>query len=301
MKNDSLVIGADIGGTHITAALVDMEKKIILLDTLVREKVDAGAPAEQVIEVWSNAIARAARGRSEILSLAMPGPFDYENGVSYMQGQGKYEPLYGRNVRELLASRLGLAPGNISMMNDAAAFLQGEVCVGAGYGLRKAVGVTLGTGLGSGIYQEGVAEEAGLWQAPYRGDIAENYLCTRWFVRRYRELTGDTVTGVLELLSKMEHPAAVRQVFEEFGENLGRVLVPFISLHEPQVVVIGGNIAKSYERFREPLLGILRPQHPGVPVRTALLGEKAALLGAASYRDSRHPLKTNHPTGIYID
>ncbi|HRP57404.1 hypothetical protein, partial [Agriterribacter sp.] len=65
------------------------------------------------------------------MGIAMPGPFDYEKGISYITGLHKYEYLYGLNVKELLAAELNIPLGNIRMMNDAAAYLAGELKAGA--------------------------------------------------------------------------------------------------------------------------------------------------------------------------
>lgn len=289
MKNNSLVIGADIGGTHITAALVDIDQRTIVMDSLVREEVNSHASAVDIIEVWSKAITGAARDTSaDKLSLAIPGPFDYEKGISLMKGQQKYEHLHHHNVKELLAAKLNFKPENISLMNDAASFLQGEAFIGAALGYRKAIGVTLGTGLGTCIYQNNVAEDAGLWNMPFKESIAEAYLSTRWFVKRYFELSGEKITGVKELLLKAGNYKIVQQIFDEFGENLARFLEQFIAIYQPEVVVLGGNIAKSFQYFEAILSLIIKQKYPEVLIKTAELGEEAALFGAVSYWHARN-------------
>ncbi len=60
----------------------------------------------------------------------MPGPFDYEKGISFIKDQNKYESLYGLNVKEMMAERLGVSTDHIRLMNDAGCFLQGEVMGG---------------------------------------------------------------------------------------------------------------------------------------------------------------------------
>lgn len=290
MIDNSLVVCADIGGTHITTAIVDVIKKTILPGTTVRERVDSHAVATEIINTWSKAIMRsAANGSVDKLSLAMPGPFDYEKGVSLIHGQAKYESIYKLNVKELLADKLGFEKENISLINDAASFLQGEAFAGSAAGFGRAVGITLGTGLGSCIFENRVAVDAGLWQMPFRDGIAEDYLCTRWFVKRYRELTGKEIPGVKELLA-IKNTAVVEQIFNEFGDCLSDFLQTFISISKPEVVVIGGNIAKAYDYFKPALNSALNKLFPKVPIRTAQLGEDAALLGAASYWDTRHTL-----------
>ena len=61
------------------------------------------------------------------IGIAMPGPFDYENGICYIKGLDKYESLFNLNVKEMLAQQLNIERSDIYMMNDASCFLKGEV------------------------------------------------------------------------------------------------------------------------------------------------------------------------------
>jgi glucokinase len=299
MENKSLVVCADVGGTHITAALVDVNRRMIVPDTLVRERVNSHGRTAEIIDIWSRAIAASAKNTLvDKVSIAMPGPFDYEKGISLIRGQDKYDSLYNLNVKELLAENLQFKKENIFLINDAASFLQGEVFAGAAIGFEKAIGVTLGTGLGSCIFENHVSVDAGLWRMPFSYSIAEDYLCTRWFIKRYYELAGSKVQGVSELL-RTANQAIMRQIFNEFGDNLAKLLTEFISVSKPEVVVIGGNIAKAYKYFEQNLIARLGRQYPNIPIKTAELGEEAALLGAASYWDTRNsvgdiPIWQNH-------
>ena len=79
-------------------------------------------------------------------SLAVPGPFDLEAGVSLMEH--KLKPLYGKDLRGALAERFGWGRGQLLFLNDAAAYLLGEVGTGSVRDAKRAVGLTLGTGVG---------------------------------------------------------------------------------------------------------------------------------------------------------
>ncbi|TKC12819.1 ROK family protein [Pedobacter polaris] len=284
MNNDSIAIGADIGGTHITAALVDLKHRKILSGSTIREKVDSHASYDQIVEVWSRAILKAKKDlKISKVCLAMPGPFDYEKGICLIKDQNKYEKLYGLNIKELLASKLNNEPADISMVNDAASFLQGEVFGGAASGFEKAIGITLGTGLGSCIYENGVASNANLWQLPFKQGVAEDYLSTRWFTRRYYEITGININGVKELTELVGKDLRVKRIFNEFGHNLGDFLTDFVASTQPEVVVLGGNIAKSFKLFKGALFANIQNRFPNIKIKVALLGEEAALMGAASY------------------
>lgn len=278
-------VGIDIGGTHITAALVDLEKGTLEADTLTREHVDAKGNKAAIIQKWAQVIKHAAGNvEADVLwiGIAMPGPFDYAAGISLMQNQDKYDALFGLNIKELLSEALKISTAKFKFMNDAACFLQGEAFGGAAKGASRAIGLTLGTGLGSAFYRNGMAEDAALWRAPFREGIAEDYLSVRWFLKRYFSLSGRKVNNVKSLVELLPSDAQVQTVFGEFGQNLGHFLLPYINSGKPEVVVIGGNIAQSMHLFKPALEHSLASEGINVPVKQALLGEEAAMIGAAS-------------------
>lgn len=284
MNHNSQILGVDIGGSHITAALVELKSRSILTNSLVRTEITASATKEEIIADWSNAIVAAFESCDQEvgkIGIAMPGPVDYENGICLIKGQDKYEALYGLNIKELLADQLGIDPKDILMMNDAACFLQGEIFGGAGYGFDHVVGLTLGTGLGTATYHDGIAVDADLWNLSFKDSYAEAYLSTRWFINRYHELYSVQVNNVKELVA---HAVIHRnmEIFKEFGTHLAGFLVAFLGRRPADLVVIGGNIAKSFSLFESVLKKEFLNQFPGVQIKEAKLGESAALIGAAS-------------------
>lgn len=282
--NSSFVLGTDIGGSHITSALVDIVTGEILQDSYVRKFVNSHQQAEEIMSAWAEAISesfsRAGMPVSKI-GMAMPGPLDYELGVCWIKGQDKYEHLYGLNLKELLAQKLDIVPYDIKIMNDACCFLQGEVLGTLDTQYSKVMGFTLGTGLGSAIYDNGTVTDGDLWRLPFRDGIAEDYLSTRWFIRRCEELKGEKVNDVKHLLQGLEHDPTAATIYEEFGNTLGEFLNYCVSTYRPEAIVLGGNIAKSPELYMEKTKQVLEAAGNLVPLSLARLGEEAALIGAA--------------------
>jgi glucokinase len=242
------------------------------------------ASAPEVIDVWAKAVKQAMQQLEfQKICLAMPGPFDYEGGICLISDQSKYPALYGMNVKELLAEALDVQPLAIYINNDAACFLQGEVFCGSVSGFENVISVTLGTGLGTAVYENGSARSADLWNMPFSDGIAEEYLSTRWFVKQYAAITGNRVSGVRELAGLAMADTLIKGLFIEFGKNLAAFLNRFIEQTGAQAVVIGGNIAQSYSLFKDPLLAAVKSRFPGVAITTSLLGEEAALVGAGSF------------------
>ena len=282
--SNTIILGADIGGSHITTALVDLEKGDVIAKSYVRSTVDAQDDKVAVIAGWSKAI-RSTLEKGEMavdkIGVAMPGPFDYENGISLIQGQDKYDSLYGQNVKQLLAESLGVAASQIRLVNDAASFLNGEVLAGAGRGYHHAIGLTLGTGLGSATYHEHIVKDAARWCFPFREGIAEDYLSTRWFEKEFKTRAQKSITGVKEIAEMAPTNVVAMELFEEFGYTLAEFLIPFVRKEQPEVIVLGGNIAHAERLFRSALESILAKSSITIPLKKAQLGETAALIGAA--------------------
>ncbi|MBV4358213.1 ROK family protein [Pinibacter aurantiacus] len=281
MRLDNLVVCADVGGSHITSCLLDLETRQLVKSSEVRLHIDSHAEADKIIADWSKCIAQSIGSHNvKKVCLAMPGPFDYEQGICLIQGLDKYPHLYNLNVKDLLGKSLGYSASDIYLNNDAACFLQGEVFSGSAKGYKTVIGVTLGTGLGTAVCRDGSAYSADLWSFPFKGTIAEEYISTRWFVKRYFELTGKEITGARELSTLIPNDQNASMIFEEFGHNLGSFLTAFMEKEQPEAIVIGGNIAKAYAFFGDTMENEIRKVNKDVMVTTAILGEDAMMIGA---------------------
>ena len=277
------IVGIDVGGSHITMAQVTTENREIITSTYLREHIDSLAEKEVILSDWASAIQKLIKDFDKkvvLLGVAMPGPFDYENGVSLMK-QGKFINIFNVNVKKELAQRLSIAEKQIHFINDAAAFLEGEIFGGAVQNHKRVFGITLGTGLGSTFYDGKVATDEDLWDSPYKTSIFENYLTTQWFIKRYKELTGEDISGAKDLLEKSEDLRTI--IFDEYADHLGDFIVQHVKAYSPEVLVIGGNIAKAYSYFQERLTNNLESNNINLPIKISAIFEDAAILGAASY------------------
>ncbi len=294
-------LALDIGGTHATAAVVDLETRGVLPESVSRRDVDPDGAAEALIDAWAGVVAEAhdragqPQGITHI-GIAMPGPFDYKLGISYLQH--KFASLYGLDVEERLrwgiqrgGSALidyGLDLGPILFANDAQVYALGEWWAGAGRGHDRVIGLTLGTGLGAGFVAGGrIAKElddpvsrAELWSMPYQEGIAEDYVSGRAILAEYRRLTGQEA-GAREVATRAEAgEEAARAAYRTFGARLGSVLRPSVQRLRPDCIVVGGNIARAFQLFSGAVLAELGPGSPMVVPST--LFEEANLLGAAA-------------------
>ncbi len=292
---ETIVAGVDIGGSHITVSQVNLASRAVEAGTTCRAGIDAGADKETIIQQWSTVI-KECFSRAQVspcrIGVAMPGPFDYDSGISQMKDQGKFASLYGENIRELLSASVGLEPGNIRFINDAACFLQGELFGGVARNHRQVVGITLGTGFGSAVASGGRVWDADLWHQPFGGKIAEESFSHRGLLRRYEELAGTTVSNVRELAELAVDDYQARRCFTEMGAGLGQFLAPLIQEISGTLLVVGGNIARAFELFATSLNNELASRNLYPEIRRTWLGEDATIIGAASLWSSEYALQT---------
>ncbi len=194
--------------------------------------------------------------------------------------------LYGVDLRGRLAERFGWQPDKVRFLLDSAAFLLGEIGAGEARGVERAIGITLGTGIGSAFAVDGhvVTEGKGvppggeIWNLPYEVGIVEDYVSTRAIQRSYKLRTG-ALPNVARIAADAANDPDAAAVFTEFGRHLGLVLRMKLSEFDPDVVVIGGGISRSSHLFLPSAikeLGGLKMQ-----LRVSTLLDYAPLTGAA--------------------
>ncbi len=275
------LIGVDIGGSHISAAQLKWDGEEVEIISFQEADVDTFRSVEEIISDWAKVIRRTIGIQTDVqIGIAIPGPFDYPNGISWIKDQGKMKSLFGLSVKDLLAKSLKINPENIVFTNDAQAFLLGESIAGAGRGYNNAIGLTLGTGLGSAIKIGDVVKDAKLWTAPFREGIAEDYLGTNWFKKTALENYGFTVSGVKDLLSEGFDYVVAEQIFAEFGKALGEFLSQYVIRLQCQGVVLGGKIARTSDRFLPFTKSYLDQFQYPIEIKISKLEEKATLVGA---------------------
>jgi len=290
-------IGCDIGGSHISCGIVDVASGYIEENSLVSVKVDNSSKSEVIIKAWTEAIELCMKQLPEEgeffgIGIAIPGPFDYENGIGlYDNSNQKFEYLKDVNLRMELSEKLKLPTKKIKFINDATAFALGSFWYGSGKGYNKTVTITLGTGFGSSFINDGKAIEEGpsvpdsgcLWHIPYKNGIADDYFSTRWFVEKYNDSYNAKVEGVREIAEKAKQgDINAKGLFNLFGENLADCLSPHLKNFEAEVVILGGNIAEAFNLFEPSLLKNLQIRNVKIDIKVSKLKESAAMLGAAA-------------------
>jgi glucokinase len=275
-----------VGGSHVSSGLIDLnDLRVVRTAGASLAGVDTFARFADLLHDLGT---QAAHGESAIAgaSLAVPFPFDCEAGMSLMEH--KLTALYRKDLRGALAERFGFSKDQFLFLNDAGAYLLGEVGAGAVKGARRAVGLTLGTGIGCAFAVDGVQVREGegvppggeIWDYPYAGGTVEDLISTRAVKNDYLARTGSDLE-VSAIAAAAESDADAREVFETFGQHLGDVLRDVVAPFRPDMVVIGGGIARSASLFlpaaEKQINGL------GFCVVQSALWDQAPLVGAAHF------------------
>lgn len=294
--NKEYAVGLDIGGTHITAAIIDIVDMKVMDFSVHKESFDSNMPVEEVMTIWEKAIRTSFKNskveKTSGLAVCMPGPFDYTNGICWIKDQSKYEHFYGLNVRDLFQDKLDLSSDfPILFENDAVCFGKGEVFKDSENLSKKVMAITLGTGLGACFIDKGesistgnsVPKEGEIYDLPYKEGIAEDYVSVRGLLAGYFALSGKKVNNGLELfnLAKTGDTMAAK-VFEQMGQDLAEIVLPWLEKFGADSFIIGGKIANASEFFLPAFNQKIKEAGSEIVVSISTDNEKAALLGATS-------------------
>ena len=216
------------------------------------------------------------------IGFSFPGPFDYEKGISLVEGVNKFDKLFGLDLTSSFISRFrGMRISDFRYVNDAGAFAIGEAFAGVVKNHKRVMALTLGTGLGSGFVIDGqlittgesVPSNGWVYNLPFEDTIADDSFSTRWFCKRYEALAGIRIEGVREIAEKINTDIYSKQV-------LGSFIIPVYNRFKGDIIVLGGNISKAYPLFKESLLKRIREEGLNIPISVSSLQDNAAMLGA---------------------
>lgn len=291
-----MIIGVDVGGSSLTAGVVEFTEPIPRTEP-AEHPIDSSAGRERILEAFVHVIeTTAARGRPADdpppaglrLGFGFPGPFDYERGICYIRGLTKYEGIYGLDIGAELRERVPQIT-DIRFRNDAVAAVAGEGRYGVGAAYDRLLGLTLGTGMGSGYMRGGrivthpneTDPEGWLFPVPFRGARADDHFSTRGLQRRLAEAGSSTTDVATAAGLARDGGPAEQEAFRRFGSELAAFIAPYLADFDAQALVLLGGISRAFDLFVEPLRAGLGGAH----VVTGTLGPKAAVLGAAALFD----------------
>lgn len=265
-----MVLGVDIGATKIATGLVNESAEVSgarTVPTLANEGYDVS-----IGQVW-RAIEGSLTGGVSAIGICAPGPLNPKSGV--VLNPPNLLGWHNVALREMTEARFGLP---VRVENDCNAAGLAEARFGAAKGCGSVFYAAIGTGIGSGIIldgkiyhgKNGAAAEGGHVSIDYRSETA----CRCGSV------------GCIEALASGHVLDRGGYDLDELALQLGAWLGSVVSLLDPDIIVIGGGVA----RIGEPLFERLRVIVPGrtvnpyaaaLPIVAAKFGVEAGIVGAA--------------------
>lgn len=289
MKAPNVSLGLDVGGSHVTASVVDASSFGKQPLRLVRKEIDSFGAASGIVATIGECIREALAGEVPVaeIGIAFPGPFNYEKGIcTVMNVGGKFEQMFGLHLGQALKDATGMPGTAFRFYNDAHCFAVGAYAQNR-LKSKRTVFLTLGSGFGSSFMENGrlvayhpaLPASCAFYNEPFAASMADDYFSTRWFHYAYKQVTGQEVAGVRELAGM--HTEEARSIFSEFGSNLGAFLLPWLQKFECDQLVIGGNIARANTLFLGALKRALKSLDREVDIIFCDDTEACILTGAA--------------------
>jgi glucokinase len=289
----SLVRVLEVGGTHVTAASVDVVEQRVRERS--RRPLDGAGTAAHILAALCGAAMALADTVPTRWAVAMPDPFDYVRGIGLFRDVGKFDALYGIDVGRALVESITPRPRSITFAHDTEAFLLGEWLSGAAQGAQRSVAITLGTGVGSAFLDGGTIVRTGPGLPPdgrihrvhVDGAPLEDSISRRAIRARYaqRAAGGRVDLDVREIaqLARDGDRVAAGVLDDAFGA-LGRAVAPVLREFAPDVLVMGGSIARSWDLLLGPLrAGLLEGGVDTVHIKPAAHEADSAVIGAARH------------------
>ena len=315
----SYTIGIDLGGTTMTAGLVNEDYEIVGKITWATR---LPRPAEDLEKARADLCREVAKQNgvdfSEVryVGIGTPGSVNFTTGfVGYNTNFNYYDWNLGTDLEALLGCK-------VYVENDANAAAFGEYIAGGAKGYKDAVVITLGTGIGSGIILDGKILRGFNFAAGEMGHTVivkdgRKCNCGRhgcW--ERYasaRALSEDTKAAMREhrdtimwdLVKDIDHvnaktsfdamekgDALAKQVVENWMEYVGCGIANVVNTFEPEVICIGGGVSNQGETLLGPVRAYVEKETHDITtgripeIRACVLRNDAGVIGAAALADS---------------
>ncbi|HEV8286549.1 MAG TPA: ROK family protein [Chitinophagaceae bacterium] len=238
------VIGIDLGGTHIRGGLVTENN----LPAISTKRANSDGSVKEVLQQLFILIDQLVNDSVKAIGIGVPGLVDTDQGIVYDVvniPSWKKVPL-----KQLTQDRYHLP---VVINNDANCFALGEYYFGKGQGYDSMIGLTIGTGLGSGIIinkklyagKNGGAGEFGMIN--YLDKYYEYYTSGQFFQNVY-QTDGEIVFKQAEQGDKQ----ALR-MYEEMGTHLGNAIKAALYALDVELIILGGSVRHAYPYFEKKM------------------------------------------------
>lgn len=239
-----MILGIDLGGTNVR---IGQLTEGILVDKIT-EPSPGQMPLDESIDYLKAKIRKLFTPETRGIGVGVPSVLDSETGVVY--NVANIPSWTEVPLKDILESEFGVP---VFINNDSNCFALGEKKFGEGRPFRNMAGVTLGTGVGSGIIINnalygGTNTGAGeIGCLPYLQATYEDY-CGSAFFTRIHNTTGREAAEK----ARLNNPSALK-IWEEFGLHMGRLVEAIVLVYDPEAIVFGGGITSAFPLFEKAM------------------------------------------------
>jgi glucokinase len=237
-------IGIDLGGTNIRAAVMHDGH----LSNIVSVRLNALVDEQQVLQQVFSLVDPLFNNSISSVGIGVPGLVDNREKMVY---DVVNIPAWKKIPLQQIIEEHYQVP--VYVNNDANCFALGEYHFGKGRGYDSMVGLTIGTGLGSGVIingklhsgRNGGAGEFGM--IPYLGQVYEYYASGQFFSNVYH-INGETV---FENAKAGNREAVI--MYNEFGQHLGNAIMAILFAVDVELIVIGGSVKQAFPFYQKSM------------------------------------------------
>jgi glucokinase len=308
VSDNRAVIGIDLGGTKIAAAVITADGAIHERELIPTEAENGREHVIARLIAVTHSLQQRSAYSIQALGIGAPAPLSPSEGIIW---EAPNLPGWERvPLRDLLQADPGLP---VALENDARAAALAEARVGAGRSASSMLYVSVGTGIGGALLIDGrlvrgaseTAGEIGHMVMNPSGPLCGcgNYGCLEQYAagpaieRRAADLLHggassslsaiplDQLTGEAIAAAARSGDAVGLRAFQEAGEWLGAGIASVVNLFNPQTVVVGGGVAQTGDLLMGAVRSSVRHHSLSRPydvltITTATLGTDAGILGA---------------------
>jgi len=292
------IIGIDLGGTKISAALFSRDGKLIEKEYRLLGGATGSAVGVAIAEAIIALRARRPELSVEAVGICVPGIVYSKRGTVWapnIPGWSNY-PL-----KNDLMAVLDDRSIRISIESDRTCYILGEVWKGAAQGCSDAIYLAVGTGIGAGILLDGriihgandIVGATG-WMAlepPYKEEFVpmgcfEYYASGSGIGNQAKLLYGDPSKTSYDVFANYGKDSIATQILDKAIQMWGMGTANLVSLFNPQKVIFGGGVFGPAVQFIDRIYAEARKWGQPISMRDVVfcpsaVGGDAALLGAA--------------------
>lgn len=276
-------VGMDIGGTKILAGLVDENKVVYKKIKVTIERKEKGWVIKKILEI----IKKLIKNR-EIIGIGIGAPGSIKNGKILISPNLPY--FNDVNIKNIIKKEFGaktVVDNEVNCMAFGESIIKKE---------KNLVCITLGTGIGGGIilngkiyHGKGSAGEIGHMSIFADGvkckcgnyGCFEEYVGSRGFARLSKKFFDKKISPIeIENLARKGNEKAIK-IYSIIGKWLGVGLANLNNIFHPNIIVIGGGIAKSGNLLLKPAKKELKRRSFLSLPKIELAKENSSIIGAA--------------------